>query len=147
VTPSKEIRISSQKRTAFCICSFRPDAKIHFASSRKTRLTGKQEQNWLLINELCSTHSIYFSLPSLLLGLCPECLEKQVLKSLLATAARTRHSSEARILLFRMSDRQEGKLVDNQYDLINPWKDMWVHYVGGKFPYYFISCDTQIYIT
>jgi hypothetical protein len=55
-----KIRISSQKRTAFCICYFRPDAKIHFAWSRKTRLTGKREQNWLLITKLCSTHSISF---------------------------------------------------------------------------------------
>jgi hypothetical protein len=79
--------------------------------------------------------------------LCPECLEKQVSKSLLATAERTCRSSEAHILLFQMSDHQEEKIVDNRYALIKPWKDMWEHYVGGKFPYYFISCDTQIYIT
>jgi hypothetical protein len=56
----KKIRISYQKRTAFCICYFRLDEKIHFAWSRKIHSTGKREQNWLLIAELCSTHSIYF---------------------------------------------------------------------------------------
>jgi hypothetical protein len=39
----EKVRILSQKRTAFCICSFHPDAKIHFAWSMKTRSTGKRE--------------------------------------------------------------------------------------------------------
>jgi hypothetical protein len=64
------IGISSQKRTTFCFCSFRLDAKIHFALSRKTCSTGKREQNWLLIAELHSTHSFFFAL-NFLLGLCP----------------------------------------------------------------------------
>jgi hypothetical protein len=72
---------------------------------------------------------------------------KQVSRSLLATAGRTRLSSEAHILFFQMSDHQEGVLVENGYSLIKPWKDMRGHYVGGKSPYYFISCDTQLYIT
>jgi hypothetical protein len=33
------------KAQRFCICSFRPDAKIHFASSRKTCLTWKMEKS------------------------------------------------------------------------------------------------------
>jgi hypothetical protein len=56
----QKVRIFSQKRTAFCICSFHPDAKIHFAWSMKTRSTGKREQKWLLIPELRSTHSFFF---------------------------------------------------------------------------------------
>jgi hypothetical protein len=76
----------------------------------------------------------FFLASKFLPGLCPEFLDKQVYKSLLATAARTRRSSEAHVLLFQMSDHQEGKLVDNRYDLIKPWKGIWGHYVGGKFP-------------
>jgi hypothetical protein len=102
----------------------------------------------LVVDRRTPFNSLHFFLASkFLLGLCPKCLEKQVSKSLLATAARTRRSSEAHILLFQMSDQREGMLVDNRYSLIKPWKDMWGHYVGGKFPSYFISCDTQIYIT
>jgi uncharacterized protein YbaR (Trm112 family) len=109
--------------------------------------------NWetgikLVVDQRNPFNSLHFFFAyKFLLGLCPECLEKQLSKSLLATAARTCRSSEAHILLFQMSRHQEGKLVDNRYDLIKPWKDMWGHYVGGKFPYYFISCDTQIDIT
>jgi hypothetical protein len=55
------------KRTDFCICSFRPDAKLPFAWSRKTSLTWK-EQNWLLIDELHSTHFISFGHSSFCLG-------------------------------------------------------------------------------
>jgi hypothetical protein len=70
--------------------------------------------------------SLHFFLASkFLIGLCPECLDKQISKSLLATDARTHRSSEAHVLLFQMSDHQEGKLVDNRYALIKPWKDMW----------------------
>jgi hypothetical protein len=104
--------------------------------------------NWetgtkLVVDRRTPFNSLHFFFASkFLIEICPECLEKQVSKSLLATAARTPRSSEACILLFQMSDRQEGKLVDNRYDLIKPWKDTWGHYVGGKFPYYFISCDT-----
>jgi hypothetical protein len=109
--------------------------------------------NWetgtkLVVDQRTPFNSLLFFLASkFLLGLCPEYLEKQVSKSILVTAASTRRSSEDHILLFQMSDHQEGKLVDNRYALIKPWKDMWGHYVGGKFPYYFISCDTPIYIT
>jgi hypothetical protein len=102
----------------------------------------------LVVDRRTPFDSLHFFLDSkFLLRLCPECLDKQVSKSLLATASRTRHSSEAHALLFQMSDHQEGKLLDNLCALIKPWKDMWGHYVGGKFPYFFISCDTQIYIT
>jgi hypothetical protein len=109
--------------------------------------------NWetgtkLVVDRQNPFNSLHFFLASkFLLGLYPECLDKQVSKSLLDIAARTRRSSEARVLLFQMSDHQEGKLVDNQYALIKPCKDMWGHYAGGRFPYYFISCDTPIYIT
>jgi hypothetical protein len=102
----------------------------------------------LVVDRRTPFNSLHFFLASdFLLGLCPKGLEKKVSKSLLATAARTRRSSEAHILLFQMSDHQEGILVDNQYSLIKPWKDMWGHCLGGKFTYYFISCDTKIYIT
>jgi hypothetical protein len=75
-------------------------------------------------------NSLHFFLDfKFLLGLCPKCLEKQVSKSLLATAARTRRSSEAHILLFQMSDHQEGILADNRYSLIDPWEYMWGNYV------------------
>jgi hypothetical protein len=82
-----------------------------------------------------------------LLGLCPECLYNQVSKSLLATAVMTRRSSEAHVLLFQMSDHQEGILVYNRYDLTSPWKDIFGHHVGGKLAYCLIQCDTPIYIT
>jgi hypothetical protein len=42
-----------------------------------------------------------------LLGLCPECLDTQVSKSLLATSGRIHRSSETPVLLFQMSDHQE----------------------------------------
>jgi hypothetical protein len=52
--------------------------------------TGKK---WLLITELRSTQSIFFA-SKFLLGLCPQCLDKQVSKSLLATAERIVVSDE-----------------------------------------------------
>jgi hypothetical protein len=102
----------------------------------------------LVVDRRTPFNSLHFLLASkFLLGLCPECLDKQVSKYRLATAVRTRRSSEAHVLLFQMSDHWEEKLVDNRYALIKPSKDMWGHYVGGNFPYFFISCDTPIYIT
>jgi hypothetical protein len=103
-------------------------------------------KKWLLITEIRSTQSIFFA-SKFLLGLCPEFLDKQVSKSLLATAARTRRSSEAHVLLFQMSDHQEGILVNNRYALTKPWKDMLGHHVGGKLDYCLIRCDTPTYIT
>jgi hypothetical protein len=50
------------KSHRFCICSFHPNAKIPFAWSKKTRLTWKLEQNWLLIDAFSSTHSIFFGI-------------------------------------------------------------------------------------
>jgi hypothetical protein len=93
----------------------------------------------LVIDRQTWFNSLHLFLASkFLLGLCPECLDKQVSKSLLATSARTCRSSEARVLLFQMSYHQEGKLVDNRYALIKPWKDMRGHYVGGKFPFFHV---------
>jgi hypothetical protein len=93
----------------------------------------------LVVDRRNPFNSLHFFLASkFLVRLCPKCFEKQVSKSLLDTAARTHRSSEAHLLLFQMSDHQEGVLVDNRYSLIKPWKDLWGHYVGGKFPYYFI---------
>jgi hypothetical protein len=107
---------------------------------------GNGEKNWLLIAEIRSIHS-FFLASKFLLGLCPECLDNKVSKSLLDTAARTRRSSEAHVLLFQMSDHQEGIRVDNRYALTKPWKYMWGHYGGGKFAYCLIICYTPIYIT
>jgi hypothetical protein len=94
----------------------------------------------LVVDHRTLFNSLHLFLASkFLLGLCPECLDKQVSKSLIATAAMTRRSSEARVLLFQMIDNQEGKRADNRYALIKPWKDMWGHNVGGKFPYFFLQ--------
>jgi hypothetical protein len=70
-----------------------------------------------------------------LLGLCPKILENQISKSLRAAAARTRHSTEAHIMLFQMSDYQKVILVDNRYALNEAWTDMWGHKVGSNFAY------------
>jgi hypothetical protein len=143
-----------QKKSASCPKSA-PLLYLLFLSRCENPLCMVKENtfNWetgtkLVVDRRNPFNSLHFFLASkFLIGLLLEFLLKQVSKSLLATAARTRRSSEAHILLFQMSDHHEEKLVDNRYALIKPWKYMWGHYVGGKFPYYFISCYTLIYIT
>jgi hypothetical protein len=88
----------------------------------------------LVVHQRTPFNGLHFYLASkFMLGLCPKCLEQQASKSLLASAGRTHHFAEAHILLFQMSDHQEGIVVDNRYSLIQPWKDIWGHYIGGKF--------------
>jgi hypothetical protein len=91
----------------------------------------------LVVDRRTPFNSLLFLAFKFLLGLCPKCLEKQVSKSLLASAGRTGRCSEAHILLFQMSDHQEGIVVDNRYSLIKSWKDIWGNCVGGKFLIFF----------
>jgi hypothetical protein len=96
------------------------------------RETGTQ----LVVDRLNPFTSLHFFMASkFLLGICPKCLDKQVSKSLLATSARTRCSSESHAMLFQMSDHEKGILVDNRYALTEPLKDMWGNHVWGKFDY------------
>jgi hypothetical protein len=88
--------------------------------------------NWetgtiLVVDLRTPFNSLHFFASKFLLGLCPECLYKQVSKSLLVAAVRTRLSSEAHVLLFQMSDHQEGILLYNRYALTKPCKDTWRH--------------------
>jgi hypothetical protein len=88
----------------------------------------------LVVHRRTPFNGLHFYLASkFLLGLCPKCLEQQVSNSLLASAGRTHRCAEAHILLFQMSDHQEGIVVDNRYSLIQTCKDIWGHYVGSKF--------------
>jgi hypothetical protein len=81
--------------------------------------------NWetgtkLVVDRRTPFNSLLFLASKFLLGLCPECLDKHVSKSLLATSARTHRASEAHVLLFQMSDHQEGMRVHNRYALMKP---------------------------
>jgi hypothetical protein len=92
-------------------------------------------------------NSLYFLMAlKFLLGLCPKCLEKQVSKCLLAAASRTCCATESHVLLYQMSDHQEGIFVDNRYFLKKAWNDMWGHPVGGKFNFGLNSFVAPVYI-
>jgi hypothetical protein len=96
----------------------------------------REIENKVIVDFHTPLNSIHFFMVSkFLLFLCPKCLDKQASKCLLATASRTRRATEAHVMLYWMSDHQEGKLVDNRYALKKAWKDMWGHHVGGKFAY------------
>jgi hypothetical protein len=102
--------------------------------------------NILVVHRLTPFNGLHFYLASKFLpGLCPKYLEQQVSKSLLVSAGRTCRCAEAHILLFQMSDHQEGIVVDNRYSLIQPWKEIWGHYVGGKFLIIFSMRNSDIH--
>jgi hypothetical protein len=66
----------------------------------KENMFNWEKRTQLVVDRQTPFNSLHFFLASkFLLGLCPECLDKQVSKSLLATAAMHRRSSEAHVVV------------------------------------------------
>jgi hypothetical protein len=68
---------------------------------------------------------------TVLVGLCPTCLQLQVTKMLIT--ARQRRSNTAGTQLLHQLVPGRLDMVNNTYYLKRPWKDNWGNSVGGKF--------------